>query len=166
MLEIYTVSFFGHRQIEDVFSLERQTESLIRKLLFEREYVAFLVGRNGEFDQLVSSLINRVKREYRADNSCHTLVLPYETGQYRNNAESFHSYYDEVIITEQACHTHFKKAITLRNRDMIDRSDLAVFYLTRKHGGAYQTYQYAARLNKNILLLPANLAEDRTWPSR
>ena len=72
----YTVSFFGHRVIEDPLLIEQRLEQLIRKLLKEKEYVEFLVGRNGDFDQLVSSVVRRAKREYRADNSSLVLVFP------------------------------------------------------------------------------------------
>ena len=65
----YTVSFFGHRVIEDPLLIEQRLEQLIRKLLKEKEYVEFLVGRDGEFDQIVSSTIRRCKRVVRDDNS-------------------------------------------------------------------------------------------------
>ena len=58
-MNICTVSFFGHRQIDDVFKIEKQLEALIRELLLTKEYVEFLVGRDGEFDQLVSSTIRK-----------------------------------------------------------------------------------------------------------
>ena len=41
------------------------------KLLQEHKYVEYLVGRNGEFGQIVSSIIRRCKREYRSDNTSH-----------------------------------------------------------------------------------------------
>ena len=79
----YTVSFFGHRVIEDPLRIEQRLEMLIRKLLKEKEYVEFLVGRDGEFDQIVSSTIRRCKREYRNDNSAFVWVLPYLTADLR-----------------------------------------------------------------------------------
>ena len=45
------------------------------------EYIEFLVGRDGEFDQLVSSTIRRCKRTIRDDNSSLVLVLPYMTAE-------------------------------------------------------------------------------------
>lgn len=70
-MNTYTVSFFGHRMIEDSLMIEHCLEIFIRKLLREKEYVEFLVGRDGEFDQLVSSVIRRCKRNVRDDNSTH-----------------------------------------------------------------------------------------------
>ena len=69
MLPVFTVCFFGHRRIEDFRVAEERTEALIRHLILEKEYVELLVGREGEYDQLVSSAIRRVKREVFAENS-------------------------------------------------------------------------------------------------
>ena len=40
-MNICTVSFFGHRQIDDVFKIEKQLEALIRELLLTKEYSIF-----------------------------------------------------------------------------------------------------------------------------
>ena len=56
-MEVFTVSFFGHRVIEEPLRIERRLENLIRKLLKENEYVEFLVGRDGEFDQDRKSVV-------------------------------------------------------------------------------------------------------------
>lgn len=156
MLDIFTVSFFGHREVDDFFDIETQVEQLIYELVSTKEYVDFLVGRNGEFDQLVSSTIRKVKRDFRDDNCCHTLVLPYETAEYRNNYNSFNNYYDQVDIYENSYRAHFKAAFQKRNQEMVNRSDLVVFYLEREYGGAYQTYQYAIKQKKRIIKLPLN----------
>ena len=58
-MEVFTVSFFGHRMIGNALEIENRLEQLIRTLLREHEYIEFLVGRDGEFDQLVSSVIRR-----------------------------------------------------------------------------------------------------------
>lgn len=46
-MEIYTVSFFGHRKNTDSIEVEKQVDNLVRELLRTKEYVEFLVGRNG-----------------------------------------------------------------------------------------------------------------------
>ncbi len=95
-MTIHTVSFFGHRFIEKPLLIEQRLETLIRKLLKEKEYIEFLVGRDGEFDQIVSSTIRRSKQEYGGDNSAHVWVLPYLTAEFRDNEESFRQYYDDL----------------------------------------------------------------------
>ena len=145
MLTTYTVSFFGHRFIEDSLRIEQHLETLIRKLLKEKEYVEFLVGRDGEFDQIVSSTIHRCKREYRSDNSAHIWMLPYLTAEFRDNEESFRDYYDEIEVCEAAAGSHYKNAHQTRNRAMVDRSDLVVFCIQRESGGAWQTMKYTKK---------------------
>ena len=153
-MNICTVSFLGHRKIDDVFKIEKQLEALIRELLLTKEYVEFLVGRDGEFDQLVSSTIRRCKRNTRDDNSALVLVLPYATAEYRNNEQSFHEYYDEIEICAASAEKHFKSAHQIRNRSMVDRSDLVIFCVEHNSGGAYQTMQYARKVDANIINLP------------
>ena len=150
-MNIFTVSFFGHRIIDNPFLLEQKLEDLIRELLCSKEYVEFLVGRDGEFDQIVSSTVRRCKRSVRDDNSALVLVMPYATAEYLNNEQSFHDYYDEVEICAEAAERHFKSAHQIRNRSMVDRSDLVVFYVEHSSGGAYQTMQYAKKVNANIV---------------
>lgn len=158
MMEVYTVAFFGHRNIGNSFQIEDRLDIIIKRLIREKVYVEFLVGRNGEFDQYVSSAIIRAKRKYRDDNSFHILVLPYATAEYQNNVQSFEDYYDEIEICQESAHAHFKSAIQIRNRRMVDRADLIICCIERELGGAYQTMRYAQRQNKKII----NLAVEET----
>lgn len=151
-MNLYTVSFFGHRQIDNVFVIEQRLETLIRELLITKEYVEFLIGRDGEFDQLVASTARRCKRAIRDDNSA--LVLPYTTAEYQNNERSFHEYYDEIEICAESAERHFKSAHQIRNRSMVDRSDMVIFCVEHNSGGAYQTMRYAKKANANIINLP------------
>ena len=142
-MEIYTVSFFGHRLIPDFSTVEKRAEDLIRKLLLEKEYVEFLVGRDGDFDQIISSAVKRLKRLVRDDNSSLVWILPYPTAELRDNMENFEAYYDEVEICGSSARSHPKGAFQIRNRQMVKRSDLVVFYVDHTGGGAYQTMRYA-----------------------
>lgn len=118
-MRTFTVSFFGHRQIEAPFQVESQLEKLISQLLQQNEFVEFLVGREGEFDQLVSSTIRRCKRNIRDDNSALIWVMPYPTAEFRDNESSFLDYYDEIEVCEQAAAAHYKSAFQIRNREMV-----------------------------------------------
>ena len=89
MLRLYTVSFFGHCIIEDFNRAEAKAEALIRELILQKEYVEFLIGRGGDFDQIVSSAVKRFQRRIRADNSSLVWILPYPTAELRNYEESF-----------------------------------------------------------------------------
>lgn len=64
MLNIFTVSFFGHRSIERVSEIENRLDKLLHDIITQKEYVEFLIGRDGEFDLLASAAIKRTVREY------------------------------------------------------------------------------------------------------
>lgn len=144
-MEIYTVSLFGHRQIDDPFSVERVLEIMIRQLLAEKEYVEFLVGRDGEFDLLAASVIKRCRRAVGEENSALIWMLPYPTAEYRDHEEEYLNYYDAVEVSQNAAGAHFKSAMQIRNREMVDRSDLVIFCVEHQKGGAYQSMRYAEK---------------------
>lgn len=153
MLSVYTVCFFGHRQMDDFQSAEQAVESLIEALLKNNDYVEFLVGREGEFDQIVSSAVIRCKKRMDSANCSLIWVMPYLKADYVNNQESYDIYYDSVEVCDKSAHAHPKSAIQLRNRAMVDRSDLCVFYVSKRMGGAYHTLRYAERVGANIINL-------------
>lgn len=153
MFSVYTVCSFGHRQIDDFRLVEQKVEALIDKLLNEHEYVEFFVGRDGEFDQLVTSAILRCRKRLDTANCSVTWVMPYLKADYVKNSDSYDNYYDSVEVCEQSANAHPKAAIQIRNRAMVDRSYLCVFYVTHRSGGAYQTLRYAERTGANIINL-------------
>ena len=160
MLEVFTVTFFGHREVDHFREIEHALENLIQQLILEHEYVEFLVGRNGEFDQLVSSLVHRVRKRLDYKNCSLFLVLPYMTAEFRNNESSFLEYYDEVEVSQTASSGHFKAAMQTRNKEMVDRADLVVFYVERASGGAYQTLTYAQKEEKSYINIANRMIEN------
>ncbi len=154
MFSVYTVCFFGHRVIDDFRSAEIAVERIIADVVNKHEFVEFLVGREGDFDQIVSSSVIRYKKNHNAGNCSLTWVMPYIKADYIRNQKSYDSYYDSVEICEQSAQAHPKAAIQIRNRAMIDRSDLCVFYVVKKSGGAYQSFKYAEKNGARVINLP------------
>ena len=149
-MEIYTVSFFGHREVEGASNIESRLDWLLHDLITQKQYVEFLIGRDGEFDLLVASAIRRAVKQYGCGNTSLILVLPYMKAEYRNNEQSYLNYYDEVEICAESSEVHYKSAIQVRNRCMVDRSDLVVCCIQHKSGGAYRTMQYAKKQGKQV----------------
>ncbi|MDE5621167.1 MAG: hypothetical protein K2I80_11755 [Ruminococcus sp.] len=155
-MNIYTVSFFGHRYVEHGSEIENRLDKLLHDLITQREYVDFLIGRDGDFDLLASSTIKRAIRNYSYGNTHFTLVLPYMKAEYRDNEQSYLDYYDEVEICSDSAEAHPKSAIQVRNRNIVDRSDLVVCCIQHKSGGAYRTIRYAEKQGKKIV----NIADE------
>ena len=152
-MEIYTVSFFGHREIENALEVERKLEAKITELIQTKQYIEFLVGREGEFDILAASVVKRVKKQMDYANCSLIWVLPYMKAEFRDNEKNYLEYYDDVEVCEQSAKAHFKSAMQIRNRAMVDRSDLVICCIQHKSGGAYKTVQYAEKQDKNIFAL-------------
>ncbi len=152
-MDIYTVSFFGHREAERASEIESKLDQLLHDLITQKQYVEFLVGRDGEFDLLAASAIRRAVNQYGYGNTSIILVLPYMKAEYRDNEQNYLSYYDEVEICSESSNAYYKSAIQVRNRCMVDRSDLVVYCIQHKSGGAYKTVQYAQKCKKEIINL-------------
>ena len=148
-MNIFTVSLFGHRKIDCSRQLSHQLTLTIQRLVQEKPYTSFLIGRNGEFDEYAASLIKCVQKDSGNENSDMTLVLPYTVA----SIEDYEKYYDNVIIFENVYGVHPKSAITLKNWWMVERSDLVIVYVEHDKGGAYTAMKYAKKLNKDIINL-------------
>ena len=147
-MNIYTVCLFGHRRLNDVRAVEDKLFPVIRELIKDKRYIVFLIGRNGEFDEVAASVIKRVQREDEIGNSELILVLPYKTAQ----IEYYENYHDGIIIPETVIGVHPKRAIELRNRYMADSSDFGVGFVENR-GGAYTAVKYAEGQGKKVIYL-------------
>lgn len=144
--EIYRVSMIGHRVVED-YSVEERLHELFRELLRTKEYVEFYLGRNGDFDILAASVIKRLHKNYRDDNSAMILVLPYPVKDY----EYYEDYYDEIIIPDELHGVHPEAAITERNRWMVANTDVLIAYIRNEIGGPAACVHMAEQLGRKII---------------
>ena len=149
MTDIYRVAFFGHRRIDRLGEIEERLVPILNELILTKEYVEFYIGRNGEFDECVASVIKRVQKLTDRQNSVLILTLPYAV----KDIEYYADYYDEIVIPDAIGKAHPKGAITLRNRWMADTADLVIAYIEREEGGAYAAVKYADKNNKNVINL-------------
>ena len=148
-MNLFTVSLFGHREICDLRLLEKRLSPIIEELILTKKYVSFMIGRNGEFDEYAASVIKRAQKKFGKENNDIILILPYRVSNINHYAE----YYDSIIIPEALHKIHYKRAITEQNRWMIKNSDLSIFYVKRKSGGANTAMKYAEISGKQIINL-------------
>lgn len=151
MEKIYTVSFFGHRFIDNITELEKQVERVVETITLVHRSTVFLVGQEGDFDRVTTSVVRRAKA--LRDNIYLSLVLPYPKTDYIHNIESYNEFYDDVEIYDKSEIAHPKAAYQIRNRYMVDRSDVVIFCVKNENGGAAQTLRYAMKQNKQTINL-------------
>ena len=148
-MDRYTVSLFGHRTIDDLRKIDKILIPIIEELMRKLPHVIFLIGRNGEFDEYSASIIKSLQKKLGKEKGELVLVLPYGSP----DLVYFKQYYDDVMIPDCLYGVHPKSSITLRNRWIVERSDLVIAFAERAYGGAYQAMKYAQKLSKNWINL-------------
>ena len=148
-MQIYTVSFFGHREIQNHREIDERLEPILKELIRSKPFVSFLIGRSGEFDEYAASIIKRVQKAVGKESCELSLVLPYPVA----DLEYYEKYYDNVILPDAVCGAHPKSAIGRRNRWAVEQSDLVIVNVGHAKGGAYTAMKYAERLQKKIINL-------------
>ena len=155
-MNVFTVSLFGHRTIDDLRRIDERLIPILREVIREAPYVEFMIGRHGAFDEYAASLIKLLWREIGKENSEITLVLPYTV----KNLQYYERYYDHIIIPECVCGAHPKSAIGLKNRWMVENSELVIVFVERNHGGAYAAMKYAEQKKKRVINLNDDFSAD------
>ena len=148
-MDIYRVAFLGHRKIYGNRDLEDRIEAHIKEAMQEHYFVDFYVGRNGDFDVSAASSVKRVQKLLGDQNSSLILVQPYKM----KDDPDYENYYDELLYPIDP-KVHFKAAIPLRNRWLIDNADLLICFVTEdSKGGAAATLRYAEKSGIEIINL-------------
>ena len=139
-MDIYRVTFIGHRIIPNLAAVEDRLEELAFELLRQKEFVVFYVGHQGDFDRAVASAVKRAQKRFGHHNSELTLVLPYPC----KDSVYFEAYYDQLLYPVDKS-THFKAAITRRNQWMMENADLLIAYVDHPSGGAHRALTHAQK---------------------
>lgn len=102
-----TCTFAGHREVYQPM-MDAKIEKAIRELLQTDSEFIFYTGGMGEFDSKCVSAVRLAKRKYPHLEICLALVLPYMSNRL-NTEKAYYEYcYDEIIIPEELCGTHYK----------------------------------------------------------
>ena len=137
------VTFCGHAD----FSEHQRCRSILLSLLEQKigeQPTDFYLGGYGAFDAFAYACC----KEFQATHPQVKLiyVTPYLADRH---LKTLSGQYDSILYLpiEKA---PLKYAVSHRNREMIQRADWVVAYVTRTYGGAYQAYCYAKKKNKEI----------------
>ena len=159
---------FGHRVM--LMEIEKPLREVLERLVAERGVSLFYTGGMGEFDELFARTVRSMKRDCPSLRL--VLVAPYLThkiaigkkedgtmygGQiaratYDGPGMGWHeAQYDGILIPAELDGVHPKAAIGLRNRWMVDRSDIVIAALHRDFGGAAEAVRYAEMVGKEVV---------------
>lgn len=175
-----TVCFIGHRTIENAEQIKVKLFDILSKLIYDGADT-FLFGSRSDFNSLCWEVVTALKEQHpHIKRVCYT--APHETAftskEEREESERFFSQmmkrevhymdYEETICSQKSL-TANKNAYIVRNQDMIDTSDICVFYYNESYlppkrkstskflpdyqpkSGTAIAYNYAIRKKKRIL---------------
>ena len=137
-----TCCFFGHREV--THNIKPKLTEIIEKLITEYGVTDFYVGRQGQFDSMVYSVLKELKANY--PHIRYTVILAYMPD------EHIKELYGEDTLFPDGLETVPKRfAISKRNDWMIQQSDYAVCYVHKITGGAAKFREKAEEKGLQII---------------
>ena len=136
-------TFFGHKDTPK--EIEPILRSTLVDLIKNKNVTIFYVGNNGNFDLMVRHQLEELSKTYSITYSVVLAYLPTEKNKYDNLSNTI---YPEGIESAPK-----RFAISLRNKWMIEQSDIVVTYVTHNFGGAAQFKELAKKRRKIIIKL-------------
>ena len=129
--------------------VEKPLRDVLERLVKERGVTLFYTGGMGEFDELFARTVRGMKRDCPFLRL--VLVAPYLTKRLNMDKEFYETLHDEILIPAELDGVHPKAAIGLRNRWMVDHSDIVIAALHRDFGGAAEAVRYAEKRGKGVM---------------
>lgn len=153
-MELLTVSFFGHRKIEITERLKVNLYNLIEYLISIKHISVFVFGSKSQFNELCYQTVTELKEKYSK------IRRVYVRAEYPYIREDYKSYllnsYEDTYYPKSVLGAG-RAVYIKRNYEMIDKSNICVFYYKEKHKcGTKIAYDYAIKKGKEII----NIAEE------
>ena len=137
-----TCCFFGHREV--THNIREKLKATIEKLITEDNVTEFYVGHQGQFDNMVYSVLKELKAKF--PHIRYIVVLAYMPDSYIKEV------YGEDTLFPDGLETVPKRfAISKRNEWMIQQSDYAVCYVHKITGGAAKFRDKAEKKGLQII---------------
>jgi len=153
MLDSYKVAFLGDVHIDNTDEIKKLLHKHIQRLIDEHWYVELLVGNNGDFDECVTSTLDKIHKEYKSYNSSLILYLPCFSSECFENKTEFDKRYVDVCICSFDLDINMESALKIRNLKMVDRADLVICCVKQENTALHQAVQYAVIQEKPIINL-------------
>ncbi len=138
------VCFIGHRSIDNAEQIKSQLKEIVANLIVNGANT-FLFGSRSDFDNLCWGVVAELQLQYPnlrkiKYNAPHEVAFTSKEDRARYeqlyfkfaHKEAHYMDYEEVIDCEQSLFAN-KNAYIMRNQEMIDRSDVCVFYYDKDY---------------------------------
>ena len=129
-----TCCFFGHREV--THNIREKLKATIEKLITEDNVTEYYVGHQGQFDNMVYSVLKELKAKFPQIR--YTVVLAYMPDKHIKEL-----YGEDTLFPDGLENVPKRFAISKRNDWMISHSDIAVCYVWKITGGAAKFWEKA-----------------------
>lgn len=147
--------FIGHREINETEELKLKLYEIIEKLIVNKNVDTFLFGSKSRFNSLCLEIVSNLKEKYPH------LKRVYVRAEYPIIDENYKAYllknYEDTYYSEKLINSG-KIVYVKRNFEMIDKSDICVFYYNKENepqnrkSGTKIALDYAKRKEKEIII--------------
>ena len=147
----YTVCVSGHRDVERNFDKEKLKGIFIK--LIEGGVDTFLVGMAVGFDTICFHILEELKSEF---NIRIIACIPCITQSYKFNILQKKEYERMLSVSDEKVYVskeYTPYCMFKRNKFMVDNSTVLVCYLRKSSGGTYNTYNYAKKIDRTMILV-------------
>ena len=154
----HTCCFIGHRDINKTEELTERLSKIIENLILKEKVVTFLFGSKSEFNSLCYDVVSKLKEKHPQIKRVFVRAEYPEIND--DYLDYLHRFYEETYYPKTV-EGSGKSAYIKRNCEMIDKSEICVFYYNdeclpkRRKSGTKIALDYANRKSKNIILLTA-----------
>lgn len=144
-------AFIGHRKVFAKNISERLLDAIQTEI--NNGCKAFTMGTHGEFDSLALYACRRLRNTYK-DLEIEVVITSLHTIKKDSEFDTI-TYSDVQTVMYDIEDTHYKKQITLSNRQMLDTCDTLICYVdtTAYQSGAKTALRYAEKRGMKIINL-------------
>lgn len=154
----YTISFLGEEKLENFDNIKPHIKKAVRKIIADKKPSGVFVSTETKFEREALNVVlgdkHTVKELSDITLSC---FVPYYTKMYLNNMGMYHSFFDNLEFIKESVKAPHSLAVMKCYKEIINRSDLSVFYVRDKKSLPYKAFKYAMRKKKEVINLADTL---------
>ena len=141
-----TCCFIGHRKIRNCDKIFGRVERVVKSLIEDRGFDTFLFGSRSEFNDLCYEVVSSLKEQYPQIKRVYVRgEFQYIDDKYK---EKYFLKYHEDSYLPNRCSVGSRASYIERNREMIDSSDICVFYYDKSYTPERQVLSHRGKFLK------------------
>lgn len=151
-----TCFFIGHRNAPS--NLQERLNAEVERLVKLCDVTEFIVGYHGDFDQMATAAVQRIKKQFPEIYAYR--LLSYFPDEYSPPVPEF---FDDIFYPEGMETVPKRFSIERANRKVLMEANYLIAFVCRDWGNSAKLLRNARSLEKKGVLQVINLAEGIEW---